>query len=110
MVCSDEDRGRSRTPGAEDWGWSHRLGTQWPGDREVGWCRVRSAPCTWRRGLWVSWLSLKTKVHGPSVVWPQNHWDNFLLFGLKISGDSFLVEPQNQGGGGFPGLDLKTGS
>jgi hypothetical protein len=21
-----------------------------------------------------------------------------------------LVEPQNQGGGGFPGLDLKTGS
>jgi O-glycosyl hydrolase len=23
---------------------------------------------------------------------------------------SFLVEPQNQGGGGFPGLDIKTGS
>jgi hypothetical protein len=22
----------------------------------------------------------------------------------------FLVEPQNQGGGGFPDLDLKTGS
>jgi hypothetical protein len=22
----------------------------------------------------------------------------------------FLVEPQNQGGGGFPGLDLNTGS
>jgi hypothetical protein len=22
----------------------------------------------------------------------------------------FLVEPQNQGGGGFPGLSLKTGS
>jgi hypothetical protein len=22
--------------------------------------------------------------------------------------DGFLVEPQNQGGGGFPGLDLKT--
>jgi hypothetical protein len=22
----------------------------------------------------------------------------------------FLVEPQKQGGGGFPGLDLKTGS
>jgi hypothetical protein len=22
----------------------------------------------------------------------------------------FLVEPQNQGGGGFPSLDLKTGS
>jgi hypothetical protein len=23
---------------------------------------------------------------------------------------SFLVEPQNQGGGGFPGLGLKTGN
>jgi hypothetical protein len=29
MACSDEDRGRSRRPGAEDWGWSHRLGTRW---------------------------------------------------------------------------------
>jgi hypothetical protein len=28
----------------------------------------------------------------------------FLRFGLKIGGNSFLVEPQNQGGGGFPGL------
>jgi hypothetical protein len=26
------------------------------------------------------------------------------------SGVSFLVEPQNQGGGGFPGFSLKTGS
>jgi hypothetical protein len=24
MACSDEDRGRSRRPSAEDWGWSHR--------------------------------------------------------------------------------------
>ncbi len=24
--------------------------------------------------------------------------------------DDFLVEPQNQGGGGFPGLGLKTGN
>jgi hypothetical protein len=31
--------------------------------------------------------------------------------GLAIkSAIGFLVEPQNQGGGGFPGLDLKTGS
>jgi hypothetical protein len=36
MVCSDKDRGRSRRPGAEDRGWSHRSGTWWPGDREVG--------------------------------------------------------------------------
>jgi hypothetical protein len=55
-------------------------------------------------------LSLKTKVDGLSVVWPQNHWDDFLRFGLKTSGDDFLVEPQNQGGEGFLGLGLKTGS
>jgi hypothetical protein len=34
----------------------------------------------------------------------------FLRFGHKTDGDSFLVEPQNQGGGGFPGLGLKPGS
>jgi hypothetical protein len=27
MACSDEDRGRSRRPGAEDRGWFHRSGT-----------------------------------------------------------------------------------
>jgi hypothetical protein len=73
MACSDEDRGRSRRSGAEDRGWSHRSDTWWPGDREVGWRRVRSAPCTWRRGAWVSWLSVKTKVDCLSVAWPQNH-------------------------------------
>jgi hypothetical protein len=36
MTCSDEDRDRSRRPGAEDRGWSHRSGTQWKGGREVG--------------------------------------------------------------------------
>jgi hypothetical protein len=127
-------------------------------------------------------LSLKTKVNGLSMVWPQNHWDGFSSvwaskpmatvcewFGLKttrtvfvglasklvatvsgglalkpavtVSGGlaskpvvtvfsslaskliatvslglaskpvvGFLVEPQNQGGGGFSGLGLKTGS
>jgi hypothetical protein len=34
----------------------------------------------------------------------------FLQFGLKIGGGGLLVVPQNQGGGGFPGLGLKTGS
>jgi hypothetical protein len=48
MMCSDEDRGRSSRPDAEDREWSYRSGTQWPDDREVGWRRVRSAPCTWR--------------------------------------------------------------
>jgi hypothetical protein len=64
MTCSGEDRGRSRRPGAKDRGWSHRLGTRWPGSREVGWHRVWSAPGTWRLGAHVSWLSLKTKVDG----------------------------------------------
>jgi hypothetical protein len=44
------------------------------------------------------------------VVWPQNHWESFLQFGLKTGGDGFLVQPHNQGGGGFFGLDLKTSS
>jgi hypothetical protein len=64
MTCSDEDRGRSRRPDAEDQGWSHRSGTRWPGDREIRWRCVRSAPCMWRRGARVSWLSFKTKVDG----------------------------------------------
>jgi hypothetical protein len=37
MTYSDEDRVRSRRPGVEDRVWSHRSGTRWPGDREVGW-------------------------------------------------------------------------
>jgi hypothetical protein len=64
MACSNDDRGRSRRPGAEDRGWSHRLGTRWSDGREVKWRRVRSAPSTWRLEAQVSWLSLKTKVKG----------------------------------------------
>jgi hypothetical protein len=55
-------------------------------------------------------LSLKTTVDILSVVWPHIHWDGFLWFDLKTGGDGFLVEPQNQGGGQFSGLNLKTGS
>jgi hypothetical protein len=62
MTCSDDDRGRSRIPGADDRRWSHMSGTRWPGGREVGWRRVRSASSTWRLGAQVSRLSLKTKV------------------------------------------------
>jgi hypothetical protein len=69
MACSDEDRGRSRRPSAEDRGWSHRSGTSWPGGQEVGWHRVRSAPGTWRPEARVSWLSLKTKVVEGFPVW-----------------------------------------
>jgi hypothetical protein len=44
MACSNENRGRSRRPGAEDRRWSHRLDTRWPGDREVG-CAVCGLHC-----------------------------------------------------------------
>jgi hypothetical protein len=43
MTCSDEVRGRSRRPDVEERGWSRRSGTQWPGDREIGWRHVQSA-------------------------------------------------------------------
>jgi hypothetical protein len=68
MACSGEDRGRSRRPDAKDSGWSHRSGTRGPDDQEDRWHCVWSAPCTWRRGAQVSWLSLKIKVDGLSVV------------------------------------------
>jgi hypothetical protein len=56
-----------------------------------------------------------------SSVWPQNQWQRFSSVGLKTSGDGFsclaskpvvgfLVELQNQGGGGFPDLGLETDS
>jgi hypothetical protein len=90
MACSDEDHIRSRRPGAEDQGWSHRSSTRWPGSRVTP-CEV----CTWhmetrsagflvepqnqgRRfvsGLAskplgrVSWLSLKIKVVEDFPVW-----------------------------------------
>jgi hypothetical protein len=89
MACSDENRDKSRRPGVEDRGRSHRSGTRWPGGREVRWRRVRSAPGTWRLGARVSWLSIKTKVDGfvsslaskPLgrflAVWPQNLLQRF---------------------------------
>jgi hypothetical protein len=59
---------------------------------------VRSVPCTW---------SLKTKVDSLSVVWPQNHWDNFLSFGLKTGADSFLRFSHKTTGMVFSGLASK---
>jgi hypothetical protein len=41
--------------------------------RSGGCVTLCAAPCMWRRGAWVSWLSLNTKVNGLSVFWPQNH-------------------------------------
>jgi hypothetical protein len=109
-ASSDEDHGKSRRPGAEDRGWLHMSGTQWPVDQEVGWRCVRSALCTWIREAWVSWLSLKIRVDGLSMVWPQNHWDGFLWFTLKTGDDGFSRFGLKTGGFGFPSLCLKTGS
>jgi hypothetical protein len=36
MVGSNEDHDKSRRPGAEQRGWSHRSGTRSPDDRVVG--------------------------------------------------------------------------
>jgi hypothetical protein len=84
MACSDADCSRSRRPGVEDRGWSHRSDTRWPGNREVGWHCVRSAPCTWRRGARVFWLSIKTKVDG--LASKPLGW--FVIgLGLKSNGD-----------------------
>jgi hypothetical protein len=63
-----------------------------------------------RRGAQVSWLSLKTKVDGLSVVWPQNHWDDFAWFGFKTGGDGLSRFDSKTVGFGFSGLGIKTGS
>jgi hypothetical protein len=75
----------------------------------------------WRRGARVSWLSLKTKVYGLSVVCLQTIGTVFSGLASKpvatVSPSltskpmvSFLVEPQNQGDEGFPDLGLKISS
>jgi hypothetical protein len=53
MTCSDEDRGWSMRPGAEDWGWSHRSGTRWSDGREVGGtvCGLHLARGDYERGF-----------------------------------------------------------
>jgi hypothetical protein len=52
-------------------------------------------------------LSLKTKIGGLSVIWPQNHWDSFSWFSLKIGSSGLMIwalkSPRR-----FLGLDLKT--
>jgi hypothetical protein len=49
-------------------------------------------------------LSLKTKVDGLSVVWPQNHCGDFLWFGLKTGGDGFIRFALKTSGDDFLGL------
>jgi hypothetical protein len=53
-------------------------------------------------------LSLKTKIYGLSVIWPQNHWDSFLRFDFKTGGNGFLQFGFKIDGDGFSQFDLKT--
>jgi hypothetical protein len=48
-----------------------------------------------------------------ATVFSSLTWKLVVTVSLGLASKSvvgFLVEPQNQGGGGFPSLDLKTGS
>jgi hypothetical protein len=62
------------------------------------------APCTRRRGAYVSWFSLKTKVDSFSglaskpvatvlVVWPQNHSLWFSGLGFKTGSYGLVICP-----------------
>jgi hypothetical protein len=130
MAFSDENHGRSRRPGVEDRGWSHRSDTRWPG----GWV----APCavyTWhvetrstsffiepqnQGRRFVSGLSLNTRTVFASLA-SKPVATVFSSLALKLVAMvspglasklevGFLVEPYNQGGGGFLSLGLKTES
>jgi hypothetical protein len=157
IACNDEDQGRSRRPGAEDRGWSHKsvLGDRAVersgdtvcglhlarGDEERGFLGGASKP----RSTICEWFVLKTTRMVSSGLASKPVVTVFaglpsksvvtVFAGLTskpvatvfsslssklvatVSPDlasksvvGFLVEPQNQGGGGFLGLDHRTGS
>jgi hypothetical protein len=85
MACNNEDRDRSRRPGAEEWGWSHRSDTRWPGDR-VTLCAV----CT---------VHIETRSAG-FLVEPQNQGRWF------VSG--LASKPLGQFGSGLASKPLAT--
>jgi hypothetical protein len=139
MACSDEDRGRGRRPGAEDRGWSGTrwsgdrvalcavcivhmemrsagflVDPQNQGRQFVS--GLASKPLrwispVWPQNRWRRFLAIwpQNLLRRFSPVWPQNWWRRFLSIWPQ-NRPSFLVEPQNQGGRGFPSLGLKTGS
>jgi hypothetical protein len=53
--------------------------------KPLGWFLIGLGPL----GRFLIGLGFKTECNGLSVVWPQNHWDGFLRFGLKTGGDGF---------------------
>jgi hypothetical protein len=88
MTCSDEDRGRSRRPSAEDRGWSHRSGTRWSSGR-VALCAV----CIWHVETRSAGFLIEPQNQGRrfmsglaskplrrfSSVWSQKWWRRFLV-------------------------------
>jgi hypothetical protein len=117
IVCSDEDHGRSRRPGAENRGWSHRSGTRWLNGREVRWRHVRHVETRSTGFLvepqnqgqrFVSGLDSKPLGRFSPILpqnqwrrfspdWPQNRWRRFLVVWPQNLLQRFsLVWPQNQ--------------
>jgi hypothetical protein len=101
------------------WPQNHSDGFRWFGLKTGGASFWRFGLKTYCYGFWR--FGLKTCYDGFLWFSLKTSGDGFLQFGLKTGGDSvsrlasksavcFLVEPQNQGGGGIPGLGLKTGS
>jgi hypothetical protein len=80
----------------------HKSSTRWPNDLGVGWCCVRSTSCTWRRQeARVLQFSLKTGGDGLLVIWPQNHYNSFLVWDSKPMSMVWWFKPQNHCNGFF---------
>jgi hypothetical protein len=106
MVCSDEDRDRSRRPSVED------LKTT-----QTVFASLTSKPVVMVYGGLASkpTATVSSGLASKPVVTVFSSLASKLVVTVSPSLNSksvvgFLVEPQNQGGGGFPGLGLKTGS
>jgi hypothetical protein len=82
MVGNDDNWGRSRRLGAEDRGW---LGTS----------RVLSGWMIGRTGDAVCDLHRTRVGDGFSMVWPQNHYDSFLVWASKPRSMVWRFGPQN---------------
>jgi hypothetical protein len=111
MACNDEDRCRSRRPGVEDRGWSHRSGTHmvFTGLASKPVAMVSSGLASKPAGTVFTGLASKP------VATVLSSLASKLVAAVSPGLASkpvvdFLVEPQNQGGGGFPSLGLKIGS
>jgi hypothetical protein len=100
MVGSDEDRGRSRRPGAEDRALS--------GIGRVTLCTV----CTVHEETRSAGFLVESQNEGRRFVSGLASKLRLMIcqwFGFKTGGNSFSQFGLKTGGGGFPGLGLKTG-